>query len=128
MDLVVELSLVGSEVTQIILGFEVGLVLWPEASLRIGAPFSILASGGAGAVVFESPEDAIQDSQQVASLFGQKIVAAHISEVSELTLKFSTGMSLVVPSNDRFEAFSLELGGSPSKIVCVAGGEIELWD
>ena len=127
MELLVELNLVGAEVTQINLGFEFVLLLWPEASIQVGGPFTI-SERGAGVISFASPEEVLGNPEAVASLFRRHLTKAIISDSNELNLEFSDGMSVAVPPSQGIEAFGLNLPGSPSKIVCIAGGTLEIWD
>lgn len=122
-----ELNLEGSEVTQVAFGFELVLLLWPEASIQVGGSF-VIAGVESGSVHVASPELAVAHAATLARLFGTTLTLSTISEGAELCLQFSNGAILTVPPSREVEAFGMTLSGSPSKVVCIAGGQLEIWD
>jgi hypothetical protein len=125
--LVIELNIAQSEVTQICFGNQTVLRLSPTAEMAIEGAFDWVHHGG-NPVLIDDPTSALKVAGQLAELVGCSIVCGQISDAVDLTLTFSDGSSIRVRGSSAYEAFDLNLQGSPVKIVGGSQGRLEIWD
>lgn len=122
-----QIDIVDSLVTRVSFGYEVILILHPAASIVLGGAFSFTRSTGEQ-LTAEKPELAMSLVGDLAGLFETTLTGAFADEDSALHLTFSNGSSITAPASAVVEAWGVDLNGSPSKIVCAAGGGLEVWD
>lgn len=127
MDLVMQIDIVGSQVTRVSFGYEVILIVHPAASITLGDAFSLARPTGEQ-LMADRPQLAVGMVDDLAGLFETIVTDAFVDDDSGLHLAFSNGTSMTAPASAVAEAWALDLNGSPSKIVCIVGGALEVWD
>ncbi|MDP3208605.1 MAG: DUF6188 family protein [Rhodoglobus sp.] len=116
-------SIVGCEVTQVSFGGTFIIRLSPSGDISIEGAMGIEVAGRA---VGEDDTDA--RVARLVDLFGTRIQLAEILPTGDLRVRFSNQTVITVEAGSAYEAFDLNLPGSPSKVVGGAGGRLEVWD
>lgn len=94
--------------------------------LRLGCRFSVRSEGLR--FDFEDASNVSTGSDHVLLLLQKSIVSASVDSSGALSVELEGSLALEVPPDVSFEAWELDLRGSPSKIVCMPGGRLAIWD
>ena len=122
-----QLDIVGHWVTRV--SFENGVLLetLEGARLRLEGTFSVTPSRGP-ATLIEDPCRVGQGAVTILRLLHATVREAEAGDDGSLSILFENGERLEVGPDPAYEAWEIDLPGSPSKIVCMPGGKLAIWD
>ncbi|WP_426361671.1 DUF6188 family protein [Streptomyces sp. E-08] len=72
------------------------------------------------------PEFPDAASSHLAGLVRDVIAEAEVGSVGELLIEFESGMKLIVPPDEEYEAWGI-VGAKGERVTCMPGGEIAAW-
>jgi len=116
------LPLVGQQVTQIHVSYQLGLMLDSGALVELETTaFIRWADGGTNSI-----NPATQDVAPSLSLFGTTVTDATAYKTGRLVLTFDSSTNLTIDPHPRYEAWNITPQGG-SRFVAMPGGDIAVW-
>ncbi|MFD5110081.1 DUF6188 family protein [Streptomyces cinereoruber] len=118
------LNLRGQAVTRVCFDAALTVLTSGDCELRVETEATLRVSSGEH-VSFD-PEFPDSASSHLAGLIRDVITEAEVGRVGDLLIEFESGMKLIVPPDEEYEAWGI-VGAKGKRVTCMPGGEIAVW-